>query len=150
MFVRRARRMRSIKRIAQAFVVAVAFAGVIGIAWLVFVALCYWLASSGEWDRPRSEALTTLGVLSAPVALAGGGLGAVLIGRDWALIWTIRDRLVTMVCPVCGQSLVGLPCADGESVRCPECGESHRLAALGIAAEDLRPKAAAGAGSRDG
>jgi DNA-directed RNA polymerase subunit RPC12/RpoP len=42
-------------------------------------------------------------------------------------------------CPKCSYSLIGQP-VDGETVRCPECGERTTFAALGVhSAADLEP-----------
>lgn len=87
-------------------------------------------------DRRMWESL----ILTASVILI---ISAVFLAwflvRDWALIHAIRTRLLLVRCPACRQSLVGVP-NDSDQVRCPECGQTHSLTALGLTPDDLRPR----------
>ncbi|MFO0831375.1 MAG: hypothetical protein U0637_05970 [Phycisphaerales bacterium] len=72
---------------------------------------------------------------------------AYLITRDVCLYAGLRRELRRCHCPRCDQPLVGLPIhtvgddndPGKRSVRCPECGRTHKLLDLGITPRDLVP-----------
>lgn len=70
-----------------------------------------------------------------------------LLLRDLALWWGVRDEVNRARCPKCRQSLLGVPVQEvgvgGDPakrfIRCPECGKKYMLLDIGITPRDLIP-----------
>jgi hypothetical protein len=70
-----------------------------------------------------------------------------LLLRDLALWWGVREEVNRARCPKCRQSLLGVPVQEvgvgGDPakrfIRCPECGRKYMLLDIGITPRDLIP-----------
>lgn len=95
----------------------------------------------GYFRGPGPIDLFRTGLLIA--AVVGTTLLVYYIARDGRLRRALRHRIDNARCPRCKQSLLGLPMLDGETsptVRCTECGESIRLAPIGLTPVDILPR----------
>lgn len=94
------------------------------------------LSARAQAWREDGDLLVWMIVLFVPTSAAA------MVVRDFALrhhlTKALRIQLDRVRCPNCRYSLLGLT-ADGNTVRCPECGEQVRLSALGLTPGDLVP-----------
>ncbi len=88
----------------------------------------------GDYQTPTLADLVAA-VIVATATVAPPGL-LVLFIRDRWLHRAVRLHLQGAHCPRCAYLLLGLEVVD-DMVRCPECGEQHRLRDLGLAPGDI-------------